>query len=341
MQKVGRVFYYLYFYRRTVYNNSTPVKGYILMLKTKLKPQPDNDGDLLTVTQLMFKLVTQTTLLIDMISKQNPYFVGYEIERITKNDEKNCIDVGVKHLSVNPLTQWTELQSVLNAWQDFYAPLTSSTMFVNRLPGFVIVNEEKKTIFELVTYINALKDDLANTVRHNRDKHQRHEFIHQAFSGVMTEQLYRKIQIKTDHVNNVWFNWVSRPVPQMYSLDDAVVYVEKKKNIPPIELSATEWRARLDITISKITSGRYKKIQKLKQFRLLPTIEFNLIKGGERKRNKHNATIPFILMGQEDNTVPKFTPLLDFNAGDKEQKKPFIESNKEMLDEFLRLVGVK
>ncbi|MFT7007663.1 MAG: hypothetical protein ACJAXJ_002192 [Colwellia sp.] len=311
------------------------------MLKTKLKPQPDNDGDLLTVTQLMFKLVTQTTLLIDMISKQNPYFVGYEIERITKNDEKNCIDVGVKHLSVNPLTQWTELQSVLNAWQDFYAPLTSSTMFVNRLPGFVIVNEEKKTIFELVTYINALKDDLANTVRHNRDKHQRHEFIHQAFSGVMTEQLYRKIQIKTDHVNNVWFNWVSRPVPQMYSLDDAVVYVEKKKNIPPIELSATEWRARLDITISKITSGRYKKIQKLKQFRLLPTIEFNLIKGGERKRNKHNATIPFILMGQEDNTVPKFTPLLDFNAGDKEQKKPFIESNKEMLDEFLRLVGVK
>jgi hypothetical protein len=323
------------------YNNSVPAKGYIPMLKNKLKTQPDDEGDLITVIQLMDKLVIQSTLLIDMVSKQNPYFVGYEIERIAKSEEKNCIDAGVKHLSVNPLAQWTELQSVLNAWKDFYAPLTSSTMFVNRLPGFVIVNEEKEAVLALVTYINVLKDDLANTVRHNRDKHQRHEFIHRAFSGVMTEQLYRKIQIKTDHVNNVWFNWVSRPVPKMYSLDDAVIYVEKKKSVPQIEFCPTEWKARLDITINKITSGRYKKIQKLKQFRLLPTIEFNLIKEGEKKRNKHNATIPFILMGQAENAVPKFTPLLDFNAGDKEQKKPFIESNKEMLDEFLQLVGVK
>ena len=333
--------HYIPHYRYTVYNNSVLVKGYIFMLKSKLKAQPDNEGDLLTLTQLMDKLVIKTTLLINIISKQNPYFVGYKVERIAKSEEKHCTVAGVKHLSVNSLTQWTELQTVLNAWQDFYAPLTSSTMFVHRLPGFVIVNEDKETVLALVTYINVLKDDLANTVRHNRDKHQRHEFIHRAFSGVMTEQLYRKIQIKTDHVNNIWFNWVSRPVPQMYSLDDAVVYVEKKKSVPPIEFSATEWQARLNITISKITSGRYKKIQKLKQFRLLPTIEFNLLKGGEKKRNKHNATIPFILMGQENNVVPTFTPLLDFNVGDKEQKKPFIESNKEMLDEFLRLVGVK
>lgn len=311
------------------------------MLKNKFKAQPDNEGDLLVVTQLMFDLVTQTTLLIEMISKQSPYFVGYQIERIAKDEEKNCIVAGVKHLSVNALTQWTELQTVLNAWKDFYAPLTSSTMFVNRLPGFVIVNEEKESVLALVTSINTLKDDFANTIRHNRDKHQRHDFIHRTFSGVMTEQLYRKIQIKTDHVNNVWFNWVSRPVPQMYSLDDAVIYVEKKKSVPPIEFSATEWKARLDITISKITSGRYRKIQKLKQFRLLPTIEFNLIKDGEKKRNKHNATIPFILIGQEHNTVPKFTPLTDFDIGDKDQKKPFIKSNKEILDDFLELVGIK
>jgi hypothetical protein len=32
------------------------------MLKNQLKPSPDNEGDLLTVTQLMRKLVTQTTL---------------------------------------------------------------------------------------------------------------------------------------------------------------------------------------------------------------------------------------------------------------------------------------
>ncbi|NQY88688.1 MAG: hypothetical protein HRT51_13260 [Colwellia sp.] len=311
------------------------------MTKEKTKQLPDNEGDLLTVTQLMPDIVAQTTLLIDMISKQNPYFVGYNIERISKEKEKNCIVEGIKHLSVRPLTHWSELHSVLNAWKDFYAPLTGSTMFVHRLPGFVIVNEDKETVLALVTSINTLKDDLANTIRHNRDKHQRHEFIHRAFSGVMTEQLYRKIQIKTDHVNNVWFNWVSRPVPQMYSLDDAVLYVEKKKSVPPIEFSATEWQARLNITISKITSGRYKKIQKLKQFRLLPTIEFNLIKDGEKKRNKHNATIPFILMGQENNAVPKFTPLSDFNVGDKDQKKPFIKSNKEMLDQFLQLVGVK
>lgn len=311
------------------------------MSKDKLRAQADNEGDLLTVNKLMPELVSQTKLLIEMISKQKPYFVGYEIERISKDQEKYCIVDGVQHLSVKPLLQWTELQGVLNSWQDFYAPLMASTKFVHRLPGFVTVNQDKETIIALVNSINELKDNLANTVRHNRNKHQRHDFIHTAFSGIMTEQLYRKIQIKTDHVNNIWFNWVSRPVPQTYTIDDAVAYIENKKSVPPIEFSATEWRARLDITINKVISGRYTKIQKLKQFRLLPTIEFNLIKDGQKKRNKHNATTPFILLGQVSNLMPTFTALPDFNRLNKDEKSPFINSNKELLDTFLQLVGVK
>jgi hypothetical protein len=311
------------------------------MIKEKTKLLPDNQGDLLTVNNLMPDIVAQTTLLIDMISKQTPSFVGYNIERISKEKEKNCIVEGIKHLSVRPLTHWSELHSVLTSWKDFYAPLTASTMFVHRLPGFVTVNENKQEVLALVISINSLKDKLANTVRYNRDKHQRHDFIHQAFSGVMTEQLYRKIQIKTDHVNNVWFNWVSRPVPKTLSIDDAVAYVVNKRATPPIEFSATEWQARLTITINRIRSGRYKTVQKLKQFRLLPTIEFNLLKDDKKVRNKHNATIPFILLGQKNNVMPTFTPLLDFNESNKRKKAPFIGSNKDMIDPFLKLVGVK
>jgi hypothetical protein len=196
-------------------------------------------------------------------------------------------------------------------------------------------------VLSLVTSINALKDEIAKTVRRNRDKHQKHEFIHQTFAGVMTEQLYRKIQIKTDHVNNVWFNWVSRPVNQSYSLKEAAEYVEKKRGLQPIEFSSEAWRTLLNKVINDINSGRHKTIQKLKQFRFLPTIEFNLIKNGEKKRNKHNATTPFILLGQEANANPTFTPLTDYLGHNKEKKAPVMDGNKEMIDPYLRLVGVK
>lgn len=311
------------------------------MLKKIVKTPPDNTGDLLKVNTLMSELVSQTASLIDIIIKQNPSFIGYQIERISKAEEQTCIVDGVQHLSVKALREWTELQSVLNAWKDFYAPLTASTKFVYRLPGFVVVNQEKETVLRLVATINTLKESIANTVRHNRDKHQRHDFIHSAFAGIMTEQLYRKIQIKTDHVNNVWFNWVSRPVPQTYTIEEAIVYIENKKNSPPIEFSMTEWQARLAITMNKVASGRYKKIQKLKQFRLLPTIEFNLIKEGQKKRSKHNATTPFILLGQVNNVIPTFTALPDFNRENKAKKAPFIDRNKELIDNFLQLVGVR
>jgi hypothetical protein len=310
------------------------------MAKVK-KPLPDNEGDLLTLNLLMPQLNKQTTLLIDLIAKQNPYFVGYAIERISKEEEKSCIVNGVKQLAVKQMTLWIDLQSVLTSWKDFYAPLTGSTMFVHRLPGFVTVNQDKKKVLDLVNTINAIKDDIASTVRLNRDKHQKHEFIHQTFAGVMTEQLYRKIQIKTDHVNNVWFNWVSRPVPKSYSLKDAVTYVEKKKSHPPLEFSATQWAKHLDKTIANIKSGQYETIQKLKQFRLLPTIEFNLIKEGEKKRNKHNATVPFILLGQENGALPTFTPLSDYSNEGKNERVTTLQRNKVMIDDFLQLVGVK
>lgn len=311
------------------------------MLNKIARALPDDTGDLFKVKSLMSELVSQTELLIDVIAKQQPYFIGYQIERISKAQEKTCIVEGIQHLSVKPLTQWTELHGVLQSWQDFYAPLTASTKFVYRLPGFVIVNEEKDTVLALVTAINDLKDRIANTVRHNRDKHQRHDFIHSAFAGLMTEQLYRKIQIKDEHVNNVWFNWVSRPVPKTFTIEEAIVYIESKKNKPPIEFSITEWQARLAITLNKVASGRFQKIQKLKQFRLLPTIEFNLIQEGQKKRNKHNATTPFILLGQVNNVNPSFTALTDFSKADKAKKTAFIDRNKELIDSFLQLVGVR
>ena len=311
------------------------------MAKNKNKPEPDNEGDILTLNGLMPRLVSQTVLLIDTITKQDPFFIGYAVERISKEKEKDCIVDGVRHLSVTALNQWTQLQGVLSSWKDYYAPMTGSTVFVHRLPGFVVVNDEKDEVLALVHSINEIKDKIAETVRTNRDNHQRHEFIHTVFSGVMTEQLYRKIQVKESHVTNVWFNWVSRPVPKTFSLKEAEDFIEKKKSTPPIDFSPDDWVHQLNKTIENVKSGRFQTIQKLKQFRHLPTIEFNLLKDGGKVRNKHNATTPFILLGQDKGAAPTFTTLEDYN-GENSTKRVVVKStNKEMIDEFLGLAGVR
>ncbi len=309
-------------------------------MNTSLKFAPEDENDLKIVNALMTSLFNKLNSLIDSVAKQKPYFIGYEIERITKEEEKNCIIDGVKNLDVKLLAHWTQLHKVLNSWKDFYAPVKNSTMFVHRLPGFVTVMEDHEELLVLVETINKIKDDIATTVRKNRDKHQRHEFIHRAFPGIMTEQLYRKIQIKSEHVNNVWFNWASRPVPKSYTLKEAVEHVEKLKSKPPIDFDQVDWLVQLDTVINDINSGRYHTIQKLKEFRLLPTIEFNLIRDGNKVRTRHNATIPFILFGQENKAKPKHSALSPVNNKTKKDTCAFDPNNKEMIDSHLSLVGV-
>lgn len=315
-------------------------RGVVVQLDKEKYVFSHDDDDFATVRTLMAQLMSSLESLISLVSAQKPFFVGYDIERITKEDEKTCIAQGVKTLDVKILNHWTQLHKVLNAWKDFYAPQTGSTMFVHRLPGFVTIIENQDEVLELVNSINLIKDNIAKTVRKNRDKHQRHTFIHTAFPGIMTEQLYRKIQFKTDHVNNVWFNWARRPVPKSFTLEEAVAHVEKLKSIPPIDYNQTDWVVRLDKVINNINSGCFVSIQKLKEFRLLPTIEFNMIIDEQRTRSRHNATVPFILFGQMKKLNPTYSELLPFDKASRNNTSAFDATTKEMIDPYLSLVGV-
>jgi len=309
-------------------------------IEKRNKTLPDDENDFVTVSALMTQLKNDLTSLIDLVVAQVPSFVGYDIERIKKEDEKTCILDGVKTLKVQELNHSSELNKVLNAWKDFYAPYTGSTMFVHRLPGFVTINKNRDEIFNLVATINLTKDTMAKTVREKRDKHQRHTFIHTAFPGVMTEQLYRKIQFKTNHVNNVWFNWAKRPVPKSFSLKEATAHVEKLKANNPIDFNHVDWVTKLDRVINDINSGHYASIQKLKEFRLLPTIEFNQIIDEKKVRSRHNATIPFLLFGQNKNYDPRYSKLNAFDISSRNDTAAYDSSIKEMIDSHLQLVGV-
>jgi DNA replication terminus site-binding protein len=295
-----------------------------------------DDFDL--VKNQMVLLKDQITILIDEIAKLNPAFIAFDIQKITKEEEAKCIHQGIDHLKVTPLDQWHHLHKTLNAYSDFYKDFSLSTQYVHRIPGVVVITQNQTFINTLVDNVNDAKDEIARIVRQNRESKQRHEFIHKAFKGIMTEQLYRKIHYVIEPVKNVWFNWASRPVPRIMSIEQAKKYVEDKKDAIPLWCDQEDWERLIKAAINDIESGRFEVIQKLKEFKSFPTIEFVKSDG---KRKRHNATIPFLLFAQQENTLPKLSLLDDYDSSKNKTNAPYrATENKEMICAALGLIGV-
>ena len=264
------------------------------------------DADETLAKEKMTLLRDKTNILIDDIAATNPAFVAFEIQQITKEDESKYIHQGIDFLEVNTISQWHEIYKVLNSYIDFYRDIKLSTQFVKRLPGIVVVTEKQDYFKDLVDSINKTKDEFAAIIRNGRNNKQRHEFIHSLFKGIMTEQVYRKIYYIDEPVTNVWFNWNSRPVPRTMSLSEAVAYLNTKKNDVPIWCDKTEWNAIIEAGINNVNSGQYTAVQKLKEFKAFPTVEFKKQPVDlPVQKVRRNATIPILLFAQDENTLPK------------------------------------
>lgn len=302
-----------------------------------------NDTDAKRVTFLNHELQQKTHQLIFEITSQQPDFIGFSIEPISKENEKHCLINGIKNLKVTQLDQSSHLHQVINFWNKNYKVLDESTLYVERMPGFVIINENTEEVVTLIKNINNIKDTIATVVRDGRNHHQKHEFIHNTLNGVMTEQLYRHIHVIEKHVENIWFNWVSRPVPITMTLEEAHNYVERFKEIPQLNLSEKDWISELNKTQNDIKSGGFSYIQRNREFKVFPTIELACIDSdGIKKPIRKNATTPFILVGQVNKSLPKFTTLSDyeFNHLRKRKSQKKVNNNKVNISEFLHLTGV-
>ncbi len=297
--------------------------------------------DTIEIRQNMETLKELHISLVDLCAQQNPAFMGFEIEKVTVDMEKHVLRDGVESLDVSTLEDWTHMHRVLNGWGSYYKAQGFSTKFVDRLPGFVVITQNQKDIKALIHEINRYKDAIAKDVRKNRDSYERHKFIHDTFSSIMTEQVYRHIHYFEKEVTNVWFNWASRPVPKSFTIKEALAMLKEQKKRPKYMMSHKEWETMIEKIESNIKTGGFSSIQQMREFRVLPTIELQYIETLDtKKRTKKNATTPIILLGQEKNVLPTFSALSPYqkNTTDKKMK---LSANKTMINPYLRLVGVK
>lgn len=299
--------------------------------------------DIQLVKNEMASLIEKIELFKNEISKTKPAFIAFDIQKITKEDEKHFIHKGIDFLQVNELSQWNDLHIILNSFSDFYRDISLSTKFVQRMPGIIVVNENKELLISMIDAINLSKAEIANIVRNGRNSKQKHEFIHSVFTGIMTHQLYREINYLTESVSNVWFNWNSRPVPKSMTLEKADKYVKDKQELTPLWCEKSEWLTITNSALNEINSGRFESIQKLKEFKSFPTIEFVTLdpETGFKKKIRFNATTPFILFSQEKNILPQLSKLGNFEAKENNKKFRYSNSkNKLMICSQLNLVGV-
>lgn len=286
-------------------------------------------------------LAKLNTDLVDLCAKHNPAFLGFKIEKISKEDEMEILRHGVNYLDVQALEHWTELHTVLNAWGSFYKADGFSTRFVDRVPGIVVLNNEQDTARELILLINEAKLAVKEIVQKNIGTQQRHQFIHLDRTSLMTEHVYRQVHCFDYPVANVWFNWASRPVPKTFTIKEAEKYLMGAIKKPRFMSDPQFWEQRVLQCIDKVKSGQYSKIQKLREYRVLPTIELQYLDElGQKKRKRSNATTPILLLGQDANILPKISRLKPYVK--KIDDKPLrLSPNKEMIFEPLALVGCK
>ncbi|MGJ8694455.1 MAG: DNA replication terminus site-binding protein [Thalassotalea sp.] len=300
-------------------------------------------GDIFQLTKAMDKLISLNNQLKTLCSEQKPAFIGFDIEKISAENETKTLRDGIHSLDVKTLhgNNPNILKQVLNSWASFYKADGFSTKFVDRLPGVVVITRDVDKIKLLIDHINDTKDNIAAIIRTDRDQYERHKFIHDTFNFIMTEQVYRHVHYFEQEVTNVWFNWASRPVPKTYTIEQALEMLDEQLNRPKYLFSQDEWQTMITATMVDVKSGMFDYIQQIKEYRVLPTIEFQYQVDTEtKKRKKSNATTPVILLGQPINTLPKFSVLKSYEKKHKE-KEVKLSANKTLINPYLKLAGVK
>ena len=288
---------------------------------------------------LMRMLENQQTTLTNLMATITEQIIGFNIEQITKLDEANVIKTGIQSLQVTEATH----ASLLNYHKQYYRDITLSTRFVDRKPGLVVIDSQKDKIRVLVNTINYLKDEIINVVNNDRDQLERHDFIHRLFPRIMTVQLRRHIHIIEDNVTNAWFNWTRRPIPETLSVEESILFLEQEKDKPRSLISANEWKAMIEASIDNIRTNNYKSVQRLKRLKLLPIMSYQYKEDGEYKRKTKNANTPILLLGQQNNELPKISSLKNhFKPEDyKVTRKLRNSKQKNLINGHFKLVGIK
>lgn len=278
--------------------------------------------------------------LVDMISTQNPDYVGFEIEEILRVNEAKCMNGGIESLEVNMLDEWHHCNRALNAWGKFNKSYEISPVFNFRLPGFVAINSEHEKVAELVGIINTEKKVLHDLVKSGR-KHNiaRSEFIHSVNSSLITEQVYREISLISDEVKTVWFNWATRNTPKIFTIEEFEKHIKTKRKKVPIEYSDTQWNLKMAHLEKECSSGKYVSIHRFKRRQAFPVIELNFV-DKKIKRQQRTATTPYILNGQI-NGAPSFTALKPYSKADMFKSESItLPENKVWIDEELKIIGI-
>lgn len=287
--------------------------------------------------RLMKVLEAEHQSLIDLLVVNSSAVIGFNIEQILAKDEADTIKNGIDTLDVQLATRISTLQF----HRKYYRDHSLSTLFVERKPGLIVLNTQQTAVRTHVVSINKLKDTIMEMVNTNRDKHQRHEFMHRAFPRIMTDQFRRHIHIIDKPVSNAWFNWTSRPVPETFTIKEAIKYLENEKDNVKGLIDPKEWEAMLNININDLRGGQFKSVQRLKALKLLPIMTYKYkTELGEEKRNTKNANTPILLFNQDDHQLPKLSPLPCYAKPTDDQIKKSRAKKKTILNPYLKLVGV-
>ena len=249
------------------------------------------------------------------------------------------MNTGIQSLQVTDATH----TSLLNYHQQYYRDISLSTRFVDRKPGLVVVDRQKDKIRALVITINFLKDEIMAIVNKDRNRLQRHDFIHRLFPRIMTVQLRRHIHIIEDNVTNAWFNWTSRPIPETLTIEESILFLELEKDKPRGLITPEEWKAIIDTSIANIRTSSYKSIQRLKRLKLLPIMSYQYKEDGVDKRKTKNANTPVLLLGQQDERLPKTSTLQNYFKPDdnKITRRLGRSKHKDLINGYFKLVGIK
>lgn len=329
---------------------------------------------------------------LDLLSRSSTQSVGYTIEEIEEADEVAAQENGVEYLNVTELDTSEPAihkQLIKRLGQLKKDKPTYSTRFVSRFPGLIVVERHHETLLKMVKEINECKQLMANQVRFvedaptgiaevdaqlnivERDKYQRHQFIHSVAPGIMTEQLYRNIHVVESHVTNCWFNWTQRNVPKNYFnrtetiklaqvdeergrkkriiTDDVRTYLTYLEQRPQDGFTETTWSEKIDAIRSRFSEFHY--LQRQRVLRNMPICtyqyrdrDFEQANDGKKPRNTKNVTTPILLFGQPDYQLPTVSKLPDWDLSERASKKRAERSNanykKERLLENPALFGV-
>lgn len=268
--------------------------------------------------------------LLGLLERVATHCHGYKIEDVLVENEQSAKDFGVQFLNVEPICNKTQ---IINSLSYVRKDIGFSTQFVARYPGLIVVERQQKHVFDLVKNINELKQELADTVRffdpltnnnHNvvnrrpRDKHQKHKFIHELEPGIMTEQLYRNIQVIEEPVTNAWFNWTQRPVSINLKGKNAIDWLNTLRDYPRSGFTKEQWQIRIDEIAMSIE--KYDFIQHYRLLRHIPICTYQTKNADSPVRNTKNANTPFILLNQEENLLPKTSALKNWDVSTRKRK---------------------